>query len=70
VTTPALHQQPTPERFFNAVNAHQLSEAIKAAIELQVFTAIAEGCTSASTIAIRRGAACHEFRTASLRINF
>ena len=29
MTTPALHQQPTPERFFNAVNAYELTEAMK-----------------------------------------
>jgi O-methyltransferase domain/Dimerisation domain len=45
--------QPTPERFFNAVNAHQQTEAIKAALELEVFTAIAEGNTTAAAIAKR-----------------
>jgi hypothetical protein len=44
-------QQPTPEGFFNTVNAHQQSEAIQAAIELEIFTAIAEGCTTAAAIA-------------------
>ena len=50
---PALHQQPTPERFFNAVNAYELTEAMKAAIELEIFTAIGEGNTTAATIAKR-----------------
>jgi hypothetical protein len=45
VTTPALQQQPTPERFFNAINAYELTEAIKTAVELEIFTAIAEGNT-------------------------
>lgn len=43
----------TPERFFNAVNAHQLTAAMKAAIELEVFTAIGEGSTTAAAIAQR-----------------
>jgi 2-polyprenyl-3-methyl-5-hydroxy-6-metoxy-1,4-benzoquinol methylase len=43
----------TPERFFNAINAHQQTAAMKAAVELDVFTAIAEGNATASTIASR-----------------
>jgi len=46
-------QQPTPERFFSAINAYEQTEAMKAAIELEVFTAIAEGNTAAATIAKR-----------------
>lgn len=53
MTTPVMHQQPTPERFFNALNAYELSEAMKAAIELEVFTAIAEGNTTSASIAKR-----------------
>ncbi|HTC76117.1 MAG TPA: class I SAM-dependent methyltransferase, partial [Edaphobacter sp.] len=49
-TTP---QQPTPERFFGAINAYEQTEAIKTAIELEVFTAIAEGNTTAAEIAKR-----------------
>lgn len=36
VTTPALQQQPTPVRFFNAINAYELSEAINTVLELPV----------------------------------
>jgi ubiquinone/menaquinone biosynthesis C-methylase UbiE len=50
-------QQPTPERFFNAMNAHHQTEALKTAVELEVFTAIAEGNTTAATIAKRCQAA-------------
>ena len=50
-------QQPTPERFFNTVNAYQQTEAMKAAIELEIFAAIAEGCTTAAAIASRCQAA-------------
>jgi ubiquinone/menaquinone biosynthesis C-methylase UbiE len=46
-------QQPTPERFFGAINAYEQTEAIKAAIELEIFTAIAEGNTTAAAIAKR-----------------
>jgi len=49
--------QPTPERFFSAINAHQQTEAMKAAIQLEVFTAIAEGKTTAAAIAERCKAA-------------
>jgi SAM-dependent methyltransferase len=53
VTTPSLHPQPTPDRLFTAVNAYELTEVIKAAIELEIFTAIAEGNTTSATIAKR-----------------
>ena len=49
-------QQPTPERFFGAINAYEQTEAIKTAVELEVFTAIAEGNTSAAAIANHCGA--------------
>src|SRR5262245_15722674 len=50
-------EQPTPERFFNALNAHQQTEAMKTAVELDVFTSIAEGNTSPAAIAERCKAA-------------
>ena len=53
MTTP--RQQPTPEHFFSAINSYQLTEAIKSAIELEVFTAMSEGNTTSETIAKR----CH-----------
>src|SRR5437868_7078619 len=36
-------QQPTPALFFETMNAYQRTEALKAAIELGVFTAIGKG---------------------------
>jgi ubiquinone/menaquinone biosynthesis C-methylase UbiE len=45
--------QPSPQIFFQNLNAHQRTEALKAAIELGVFTAIGEGNTTAETIAKR-----------------
>ena len=53
MTTSAPQQTITPERFFQAINAHQQSAAMRAAIELGIFTAIAEGNTTAATIARR-----------------
>jgi SAM-dependent methyltransferase len=53
----AQHQPPTPERFFNAINAYQQTEAMRAAVELEIFTAIAEGNVTAATIAKRCQAA-------------
>ena len=46
-------QQPSPQLFFQTINAHQRTEALKAAIELEVFTAIGEGNTTAADIARR-----------------
>src|SRR5215813_7818685 len=63
MTTTAQQPPLTPERFFNAVNAHQQTEAIKAAIELEIFTAIAEGNTTVATIAKRCTAAERGVRT-------
>jgi len=47
---------PTPEHFFRSVNAYQLTRALKGAIDLDVFTAIAEGNTTAKALAERRQA--------------
>ena len=46
-------QQPSPELFFHTINAYQRTEALKAAIELEVFTAIGEGNTTVAEIAKR-----------------
>ena len=57
MATTAPDHQPTPERFFDAINAYEQTEAIKSAIELEIFTAIAEGNATAATIAERCKAA-------------
>ena len=44
---------PTPELFFDTVFAHQKTAALKAAIELELFTAIAGGARTAAAIAQR-----------------
>ena len=46
-------QQPSPQLFFQTINAHMRTEALKAAIELEVFTAIGEGNTTPADIAKR-----------------
>ena len=53
MTAAASSPQPTPERFFGAINAYEQTEAMKAAVELEVFTAIAEGNTTTAAIAER-----------------
>jgi SAM-dependent methyltransferase len=49
-------QQPTPQLFFETMNAYQRTEALKAAIDLELFTAIGEGKKTSADIADRCGA--------------
>ena len=53
----ASAQQPSPQLFFQTINAYQQTEALKAAIELEIFTAIGEGNATAAAIAKRCNAA-------------
>lgn len=46
----------TPQKFIETMQAYQRTAALKAAIELELFTAIGEGCTSVSSLAERTGA--------------
>jgi hypothetical protein len=46
-------QQPSPQLFFQTINAYQRTEALKAAIELDVFTAIGEGNATTAELASR-----------------
>jgi precorrin-6B methylase 2 len=48
--------QPTPFRLFGALSAYQVTLAVKSAVELEVFTHIADGATSAAEIARRANA--------------
>jgi ubiquinone/menaquinone biosynthesis C-methylase UbiE len=48
--------QPSPELFFETANAYQRSAALKAAVELDLFTAVAEGAGTAPALAARCGA--------------
>jgi 2-polyprenyl-3-methyl-5-hydroxy-6-metoxy-1,4-benzoquinol methylase len=57
MATPSPSQRPSPEHIFGVLTAFQSSAALKAAIELDIFTAIAEGADRASAIAQRVKAA-------------
>ena len=48
-------KQPTPALLFDTFNAFQRTQALKTAIELELFTAIGEGNTTAKAIAERCG---------------
>ena len=52
MSSPAI-QQPSPQLFFQTINAYQRTEGLKAAIELEVFTAIGEGNNTVAEIAKR-----------------
>jgi SAM-dependent methyltransferase len=49
--------RPNPERIFNTMIAFQETEALKAAIELDIFTAIADGADTAASLATKTGTA-------------
>jgi 2-polyprenyl-3-methyl-5-hydroxy-6-metoxy-1,4-benzoquinol methylase len=57
MATTSPSQRPSPERIFGALNAFQRSAALKTAIELDIFTAIAEDVDRANAIAQRVNAA-------------
>lgn len=52
-----LAPPPTPERIFQTLTAYQQTAALKAGIELDLFTAIAEGDDTTAKLAARTGAA-------------
>lgn len=53
----AGQQGPNPERLFQVLTAYQASAALKAAIDLDIFTAVGEGADTAAAIAESRGVA-------------
>jgi ubiquinone/menaquinone biosynthesis C-methylase UbiE len=57
MATATSNARPTPERIFNTLNAFQDAAALKTAIQLDLFTAIAEGHNEAAALAKRIGAA-------------
>jgi len=57
MATPSQSQRPSPERIFGVLNAFHSSAALKTAIELGIFTIIAEGADRANAIAQRVNAA-------------
>jgi ubiquinone/menaquinone biosynthesis C-methylase UbiE len=54
---PSASAQPSPQLFFETINAYQRTEALKAAIELDLFTAIDNGNNTAASLAKHLGAA-------------
>ncbi len=54
--TPTKPEGPSPALFFQTVNAHQRTEVLRTAIELELFTAIAEGKHTPPALAKRCGA--------------
>ena len=55
-------RQPSPALIFDTLNGYQRSQAIKTAVELELFTAIGEGKTTAKEIAERCGASARGTR--------
>src|ERR1700730_3364777 len=51
MATTTQPQQPSPELIFNTINAYQRTAALRAAIELNLFTAILEGAAPAADLA-------------------
>src|SRR5438045_3100040 len=50
---PAAQPQPSPQLFFDTINAYQRTAALKTAIELDLITAIAEGEQTPEALALR-----------------
>jgi ubiquinone/menaquinone biosynthesis C-methylase UbiE len=63
VATAPTNARPTPERIFTALNAYQQTFALRAAIELDIFTAIADGAADVASIAKKSSAAERGIRT-------
>ncbi len=57
MATPIPTSRPSPERVFNTLNAFQQTAALKAGIELDIFTAIADGANTTALLAEKTGAA-------------
>ena len=53
MTQPTQQSMPTPDRIFDAIGAYQRSAALKAAIQIDLFTPIADGADTAAAIAQR-----------------
>jgi len=53
MATPSTTNRPTAERIFTLIGAFQNTEALKSGIELDIFTAIAEGANTAPLLAAK-----------------
>jgi ubiquinone/menaquinone biosynthesis C-methylase UbiE len=56
MATPTAASRPTPEHIFNTLCAYQQSAALKAGIDLDIFTAIADGANTPIRLAAKTGA--------------
>jgi 2-polyprenyl-3-methyl-5-hydroxy-6-metoxy-1,4-benzoquinol methylase len=56
MATPTTNARPTPEHIFNTLNAYQQSFALRAAIELDIFSTVADGATDVASIAKKTSA--------------
>src|SRR5271155_4896723 len=56
MATPSHGTKPSPERIFSTLTAFQQTEALKADIELDLFTKIGEGANEVSSLAKAIGA--------------
>jgi 2-polyprenyl-3-methyl-5-hydroxy-6-metoxy-1,4-benzoquinol methylase len=57
MATPSSTNSPTPEHIFNTLFAYQQTYALRAAIDLDIFSAIAAGATDIPSLAKKTGAA-------------
>lgn len=55
-TSQTTTNQPTPERIFDTLLGHQQAAALKAALDLDIFTAIGQGANSVPTLAAQTNA--------------
>src|SRR5512145_518081 len=62
MTTPAQNRKPDPGLIFDTILSFQRSAALKAAIELQLFTHIARGANSVETLATAAKASARGIR--------
>src|SRR6266568_4242287 len=53
---PGIHPPPSPDKFFETMHAYQRTAALKAAIELDLFTAVGEGLKTVPELAKRASA--------------
>src|SRR5260370_42338481 len=57
MAAPIARSRPTPEHIFNTLSAYQESAALKTAIDLDLFTAIADGVNTSVLLAAKTAAA-------------
>src|SRR5204862_8037566 len=57
MATSTATSRPSPEHIFNTLNAFQQSAALKTAVELDIFSAIADGTNTAALLAAKTSAA-------------